>query len=305
MVISRSPLLWGPGGTLLGLILGLSLAFLLEMLNDLVRTPSDVRRFLHVPLLGVIPDADEDRAVDDVDLCRVVDEAPYSLLGECYRRCRTHLDLSCEEPFKTLLVAGGQPGDGRTSVACNLAEAFAAKYEKVLLIDGNLRQPGLHLAFPRDGSQEDSSAIGLTNVLMDEYSYLEAITPSGIEGLDLIYAGPPAPNPAELLAGHRMKDLIEGAAKEYDRVIIDTPPVLLVSDVKMLARLVDATLLVFNAATTKRGTAERTIFELQDVGARVVGCVLFGAEAMKGGYFRQQFKAYRKYLKGHPVAGTA
>jgi len=105
------------------------------------------------------------------------------------------------------------------------------------------------------------------------------------------------PNPAELLAGHRMKGLIENAAKDYDRVIIDSPPVLLVSDVKMLARLADATLLVFNAATTKRGAAERTIFEFEDVGANLVGCVLFGAEAMKGGYFRQQFRAYRRYLK--------
>ena len=121
-------------------------------------------------------------------------------------------------------------------------------------------------------------------------------------GLDLIYAGSPMPNPAELLASHRMKELIETVAKDYDRIIIDTPPVLLVSDVKMLARLADATLLVFNAATTKRGAAERTIFELQDVGANVVGCVLFGAEAMKGGYFRQQFKAYRRYLK--PPAGS-
>ena len=110
MVISRNLLLWGPGGTMLGLILGLSLAFLVEMLNDLVRTPSDIRRFLHVPLLGIIPDADEDRAVDDVDLCHVVREAPYSLIGECYRRCRTNLELSTDEAFKTLLVASGQAG---------------------------------------------------------------------------------------------------------------------------------------------------------------------------------------------------
>jgi len=303
MVLSRNLLLWVPGGTMLGLILGLSLALLVEMLNDLVRTPSDVRRFLHVPLLGVIPDANEDRAVDDLDLCHVVDEAPYSLLGECYRRCRTNLELSTSDPFKTLLVASGQAGDGKTSLACNLAAAFVAKYEKVLLIDGNLRQPGLHLAFPQDSSdeQDDADEVGLTNVLNGECTCEEAIRSSGVEGLDLICAGPRMPNPAELLAGPRMKELIEAVAKEYDRVIIDSPPVLLVSDVKMLARLVDATLLVFNAAATKRGTAERTVFEFEDVGAKVIGCVLFGAEAMKGGYFRQQFRAYRRYLKPQPA----
>ncbi len=307
MVMSRHMLLWIPGGTMLGLILGLALTFLIEMLNDLVRTPSDVRRFLPIPLLGVIPDANEDRAVDDVDLCHVVRDAPYSLLGESYRRCRTNLDLTGETALKTLLVASGAPGDGKTSVACNLATAFVAKYEKVLLIDANLRQPSLHLAFPRTGGQEstDTRRQGLTSVLTGECDYQEAIRPSPTAGLDLIYAGPPTASPAEVLAGYRMKELIEGVAQHYDRVIIDSPPVLLVSDVKVLARIVDATLLVFNAATTTRGAAQRTVFELQEVDARVVGCVLFGAEAMKGGYFRQQFKAYRRYLQPQLAANSA
>ena len=307
MVLSRHYLLWIPGGTMLGLILGLSLAFLVEMVNDLVRTPSDIRRFLGVPLLGVIPDANEDRAVDDVDLCRVVDEAPYSLLGESYRRCRTNLDLCGDAGFKTLLVASGNVGDGRTCVACNLASAFVAKFERVLLIDANLRQPSLHLAFPQETSDEGGGPrrAGLTSALTGECACTEAICPSAVEGLDLIYAGPPTASPAELLASHRMKELLENVAGRYDRVILDSPPVLLVSDVKMLARLVNATLLVFNAAATKRGAAERTILELQDVGANVIGCVLFGAEAMKGGYFRQQFKAYRRYLKSQLAANSA
>ncbi len=296
MVLSRSIFLWTPGGVMLGLILGLSLALLVEMLNDLVRTPSDIRRFLHVPLLGVIPDAYEDRAVDDIDLCDVVQAAPYSLLGESYRRCRTNLELSSPDPFKTLLIASGHPGDGKTSMACNLAAAFAAKYEKVLLIDGNLRQPSLHIAFSSD-EPSDRDQIGLTSLLLGDCTIPEAVRPSNIAGLDLILAGPPAANPAELLASHPMKDLIESVAREYDRIIIDSPPVLLVSDVKILARLVDATLLLFNAATTRRGAAERAIFEFEEVGAHLVGCVLFGAEAMKGGYFRQQFRAYRRYLK--------
>jgi succinoglycan biosynthesis transport protein ExoP len=307
MVISRHLLLWIPGGTMLGLIMGLSFAFLIEMLNDLVRTPSDIRRFLDVPLLAVIPDANEDRAVDDVDLCRVVDSAPYSLLGESYRKCRTNIELLSDTPLKTLLVASGSPGDGRTSVACNLAAAFVAKFEKVLLIDGNLRQPGLHLAYPLETSDEDACEHrpGLTSILKGECDYHEAIQPGRAEGLDLICAGPPTANPAELLASRRMKELIETVAHNYDRVVIDSPPVLLVSDVKILAKLVGATVLVFNAAATRRGAAERTICELRDVGANVIGCVLFGAEAIKGGYYRQQFKAYRRYLKAQLAATPA
>ncbi len=306
MVLSRHMLLWIPGGTMLGLMFGLALAFLVETLNDLVRTPSDVRRHLRLPLLGVIPDADEDRAVDDVDLCHVVEKAPYSLLGESYRRCRTNLDLSGAAAGKMLLVSSGSPGDGKTSVACNLATAFVAKHERVLLIDANLRLPSLHRAFPRQdaGDAEKKHRGGLTGLLTGQCTIKEAIEPSGIRGLDLIYAGPPTSSPAELLACVQMKQLLEAMAKSYDRVVIDSPPVLLVSDVKVLARLVDATLLVFNAARTKRGAAQRTIFELQDVGARVIGGVLFGAEAMKGGYFRQQYKAYRRYLKPQLAASA-
>jgi capsular exopolysaccharide synthesis family protein len=206
-----------------------------------------------------------------------------------------------------VLVASGNPGDGRTCVACNLASAFVAKFERVLLIDGNLREPSLHLAFPRQTPDEGggSRRVGLTSVLTGECAYAEAISPSCVEGLDLIYAGPPTANPAELLASHQMKELLQNVAARYDHVILDGPPVLLVSDVKMLARLVDATLMVFNAAATKRGAAVRTVAELQDIGANVVGCVLFGAEAMKGGYFRQQFKAYRRYLKSQVAANSA
>ena len=133
----------------------------------------------------------------------------------------------------------------------------------------------------------------------------EAVHPSGLAGLHLIYAGPPTTNPADLLAGRPMKELIEKVTGSYDRVIIDSPPVLLVSDVKMVARLADATLLVFNASTTRRGAAQRTIRELQEVGANTIGCVLFGAEAMKGGYFRKEFKAYREYLKPQLAASSA
>jgi capsular exopolysaccharide synthesis family protein len=304
--MSRHFLLWVPGGTMLGMMFGLALGFLIEMLNDLVRRPSDVQRFLRLPLLGVIPDADEDRAVDRIDLCHVVAEAPHSLLGEAYRRCRTNLDLHGDGTWKTLLVAGGNPGDGRTSLACNLACAFVAKYERVLLIDANLRQPSLHLAFvPGTPGDSASRQPGLTDILTGQCDRDEAICPSGLEGLDLIYAGSPTAAPAELLASHRMRTLIASVAKDYDRVIVDSPPVLLVSDVKVLARLVDGTLLVVNAAATKRGAAQRMLCELQEVGADVIGCVLFGAEAMKGGYFRQQFKAYRRYLKPQLAAGSA
>jgi len=101
-----------------------------------------------------------------------------------------------------------------------------------------------------------------------------------------------------------MEELLTKHRKSYDYVIIDGPPVLLVSDAKVLAGVVDATLLIFNAAATSRGAAQRTIRELKDVNARIVGCVLFAARSIKGGYFQEQFKSYRKYQKKAQLAGS-
>jgi len=306
MVFSRQWWLWFPSGTILGLLFGLGLAFLVELANDLVRTPSDVARFLRIPLLGVVPDASQDSQVRGIELCHAVRQAPYSVVSESYRHCRTNLKLSgAAESLKTLLVSSGMPGDGKTSVAVNLAETFVAADKKVLLIDANFRQPNLHSVFPKAerhvaGERFD---FGLSSVLTHQCAAREAVRSSGVEGLDIIDCGPLPANPAELLGSLRMEELLREHRRSYDHVIIDGPPVLLVSDAKVLARLVDATILVLNAAATSRGAAQRTIRELKEVRANIVGCVLFGARAIKGGYFREQFKSYRRYQTKAQLAG--
>ena len=291
--------LYFPGGTVLGLMLGVGLTFLIELLNDLVRTPRDVGRYLHIPLLGVIPDEAEDEQVRDVDLCLAVRQAPYSIISESYRRFRANLKLSGPgESSKVLLISSGVAGDGKTSVAVNLAMTFIAESKKVLLIDANFWQPGLHTLFPKTQDESDKqSARGLSNILSGQYGYEEVIRSSGIEGLDVIDSGPLPSNLAELLGGPQMKQLIEQQRQSYDYVIVDGPPVLLVSDTKVLARLVDGTVLVFNAGTTRRGAALRTIGELRQVNATIVGCVLFAVRSIKGGYFHEQFKSYQEYQK--------
>ena len=305
MVFSRQWYLWFPGGTMLGFMLGVGLAFLVELTNDLVRTPSDVAKFLRIPLLGVIPDASEDSQVRRIELMSVVRLAPYSVISESYRRCRANLKLSgTAESLKTLLVSSGMAGDGKTSVAVNLATTFVAADKKVLLIDANFRLPNLKRLFPKIQTDEleeklevESFDFGLSSVLMNQCGSKEAIRPGGIEGLDVIDAGPLPANPAELLGSPWMEELLGRQRNNYDHIIIDGPPVLLVSDAKVLARLVDTTILVFNAATTSRGAAQRTISEFKDVNANIVGCVLFAVRSMKGGYFHEQFKSYRKYEK--------
>lgn len=289
-----------PGGTILGFIFGIGLAFALELLNDLVRTPRDVTRFLHIPLLSVVPDADEDEQVRDIDLCHVVRQAPYSIISESYRRCRTNIKLSGSDgSVRTLLISSGAAGDGKTSVAVNLAAAFVAENKKVLLIDANFRRPSLQTIFPKPAEDEQvrQSEFGLSSLLMGLCSYEDAKRSDVIEGLDIIDSGPLPSNPAELLGSYRMEQLIKDRRKNYDYIIVDGPPVLLVSDAKVLAKIVDGTVLVFNAAATRRGAAQRTIRELQVVDARIVGCVLFAVKALKGGYFHEQFRSYREYQK--------
>jgi succinoglycan biosynthesis transport protein ExoP len=287
-----------PGGTMLGFMFGVGLAFLIELLNDLVRTPRDVSRYLHIPLLGVIPDADEDDQVQDIDLCHVVRQAPYSIISESYRRLRTNLKLSGPvESLKVLLVASGMAGDGKTSVAVNLATTFVAENKKVLLIDANFWQPALYTIFPKQAVEAKQAEFGLSTLLVGRCGCQEVIRPSGIEGLSIIDSGPLPSNPAELLGGAQMKQLVEQQRGNYDYIIVDGPPILLVSVAKILAKLVDGTILVFNAAATRRGVAQRTISELREVDAAVVGCVLLGAKAMKGGYFHEQFKSYEEYQK--------
>jgi len=140
---------------------------------------------------------------------------------------------------------------------------------------------------------------------MRQCSSDEAVRPSEIDGLDIIDGGPIPANPAELLGSVYMKDLLNEQRKKYDHIIIDGPPVLLVSDATVLAGLVDATIVVFNATATSKGAAQRTIRELKAVNAKIAGCVLFAARAIKGGYFQEQFKSYRKYQKAQLARSKA
>ena len=301
MVFSRQWWLWFPTGMILGFLFSVGLAFIVELANDLVRTPSDVARYLRIPLLGIIPDASEDRQVRRIDPCHVVRKAPYSVTSESYRLCRTNLKLSGPaESMKVILVSSGMTGDGKTSVAANLAAAFVAANKKVLLIDTDFRHPAIKSVFPKvsnDASKAGHYDFGLSSVLMRQCPLRKAIRSSGIDGLDIIDCGPLPANPAELLGGALMVELLRELRKHYDHILIDGPPVLLVSDARVLAGIASTTILVFNASATKKGAAQRTIRELRNVNSRIIGCVLFSARAIKGGYFQEQFKSYRRYQK--------
>jgi capsular exopolysaccharide synthesis family protein len=291
-----------PGGFALGMMLGLGLAFMVELMNDLLRSPSDVMRHLKVPLMGTVCHVDDDEGIDGVDLCHVVRQAPYSIMSECYRQLRTNLRLSKTDgqAKKALFVTSGQADDGKTTVAVNLASTFVAEERRVLLIDANFRRPTMSNLFPHsaaDGSPIDTSGFGLSNYLMGQCDTEDqVIRNSGIEGLFVIDSGPLPANPAELLSGQRMKTLLEHCKSNFDYVIIDGPA-MLVSDSKTLAALADNTLLVFNTANTHRGAAIRMLREMREVHADIIGAVLVGVKTRKGGYFQEIYRSYQDYQR--------
>ncbi len=308
-ISSPKLLIYGPGGTMLGLMLGVGLAFLFEFANDLLKTPRDVSRQINAQLLGVIPDKNEDRQTKKLDSCEIVQKSPYSIISESYRRLRTNLKmLNGQLTSRSLLITSPMPGDGKTSVAVNLAMTLVAENKKVLLLDANFWKPTLHknlcYEFNESDEEDDKDEFGLSTLLVGLCGYEEVIRSSGIEGLDVIDAGIMPSNPAELLSGSRMEQLIKQQKKSYDYVLIDGPPVLLVSESKVLAKLVDDAILVFNANNTRKGMAQRTVRELKEVNTNVTGCVLYSVKSMRGGYFQEHYKRYNEYQKSQLARAT-
>ncbi|HEG44731.1 MAG TPA: polysaccharide biosynthesis tyrosine autokinase [Phycisphaerales bacterium] len=293
-----------PAGMMFGLMLGAGLAFAIELLNDLLRSPSDIAKHLRMPLLGAIYHSDEDDDLEDVDLCHVVRQAPYSIMSESYRQFRTNLQLSDPtKKHKVLFITSGGADDGKTCVAANLVSTLIAEGRKVLFIDSNFRRPSSTMMFPRtetDGSIPEHADYGLSNYLMGQCTCEEVIRPGGLTGLDIVDSGPLPSNPAEILGGPNMKNLLAKCRETYDYVIIDGPPLLL-TDAKTLASIVDGTIVVFNTEITKRGTAQRTMRELRRIKANVVGSVLIGVRSMKGGYFEEKIRLYQEYQEGQII----
>ncbi|MFH1615669.1 MAG: polysaccharide biosynthesis tyrosine autokinase [Planctomycetota bacterium] len=307
VVSSPQLLVYIPAGFLLGFFLGIGLTFVIELLNDTVRMPGDVHKYLHIDLLGVVPDAHEDDQLEGVDLCHVVRQAPYSIISEAYRQIRTNLRLSNSPGEKTLLITSPEAEDGKTCVAANLAAAFVAEDKRVLLIDINFCRPTSPKIFPRVTTDQyfEADTLGLSNLLAGQCEDDNSIIRhTGIEGLDVIDCGPLPSNPTELLCGLRMEQLLQAQSDFYDYILIDGPPLLVVSETKIMASKVDRTILVVNAASTRRGIARRAISELNEANAIIAGCVLFGAKSMKGGYFQKRFEAYQKYQREHLSAAV-
>lgn len=281
-------LVWIPAGTFFGLLVSVGLAMLLELVDKSVRTPRDVNR-AHLPVLGTIPTTDDDEVeIDRVETACL--DAPHSVVAEAFRNLRANLFFSAPaEQQGVILVTSPSGGNGKTTVATNLAISIALSGRRVLLIDANFRRSALPRVFP------GIRAEGLSNILIGQGELKDFVSKTNVPGLDVLSAGPLPPNPAELLGSSYLRDVVVDARSRYDQVIFDGPPVLLVSDAMVLAGAVDGVMLVCEYRNTSRGALQRTQANLEAINVRIFGAVLNKVQSRAGGYFRKQYREFYQY----------
>ncbi len=285
-----------PLGAFAALALSVGFALLLEISDKSVRTPRDVMR-TQLPVLGTIPTTDDDEVdIEHVETACL--EAPHSVVAEAFRNLRANLFFSAPaEQQGVILVTSPSGGNGKTTIATNLAISIALSGRRVLLIDANFRRSAIPRIFP------NTRVEGLSNILIGQGFLKDYVSETSVPGLDVLSAGPIPPNPAELLGSSYLRDVVVDARSRYDQVIFDGPPVLLVSDAMVLAGAVDGCLLVCQYRKTSRGALQRSQTNLEAIGARIFGAVLNEVQTRAGGYFRKVYREFYDYQDTEDEAG--
>lgn len=267
---------------LLGLALGVGLAFLRERLDDRLRGRSDIERTLNAPVLATIPRVQMSKKAR-FDL--VTRAQPRSSAAEAYRSLRTNLQfLISQQNLRSVLVTSPSAAEGKTSTSGNLAVVLAQAGQRVILVSADLRRPTLERYFGTDTEPGLSEWLSETDEEIWRF-----IQDPGIPNLRVIASGPVPGNPAELLTSRRLRTLVDALEGCCDLVLIDSPPSLAVADASILASHVDGVLLVVNAATTHRSAAARAKEELERVGASLLGCIYNAYDATSSPYYYQPY----------------
>jgi len=291
-------------GTLAGLMLGIMLAFGQEALDHSIKSAEELEVLLAIPTLGTIPlyrvpratraygllkgTSGPDAAARDVALA--VAERPSSVIAEAYRSLRTSVLLSlADHPPKTLLVTSAAAGDGKTVTSVNLAMALAQRKGPVLLVDADLRKWAITRIFNCDTKKGLSSALAGVDTLEQVLQQYEAVP-----NLWILPAGPLCPSPADLLSSETMIALLEKVSERFQHVVIDTPPVMAVTDATILSPMVDGVVLVAQGARTSKALLLRTCRILDGAGARILGFALNKFE------YRNDYYGYYYYGHGTP-----
>jgi len=275
---------------LVSAMLGLGLAFLLEHLDDTIKSPDDVSEALGQSTLGAVG-----RLAKGEKELTVVAQPP-SPVAEAFHALCTNLRFSSiDKPLRTLLVTSPGPREGKSLIVANLATAMAQSGLKVVAVDADLRRPRLHQLFGLDLPAEStgkSTPWGLTGSLLVGCADGRLYS-TQMEGLKVLPSGELAPNPIEMISSQRMPKLLHDLAQQADMVLVDCPPVLPVADAAALAPAVDGVLLVLEAGRTPREAARHAVENLRQVGANLVGVVLNGVSTHKGSYYYYHHEYYR------------
>jgi capsular exopolysaccharide synthesis family protein len=286
-----------PIGAVLGLIFGLMLGFTIESLDNTVKSPEAAEELVGAPLLGVVPMLSQSRQhsmADAPERDLAVFKDPTSLAAEACRSIRTNmLFISAQKEFSLFSVTSPGPQDGKTTVAINLAVTMAQAGGRILLIDADMRRPRVHKSF---GLKSDK---GISSVMAGDMELKNAICKSEVPNLDILPCGPMPPNPAELLHTERFRQILAQCRGNYDRVILDSPPIGPVTDPAIIGGSTDGVVLVLRAGHTTREATQFARRQLGDAGARILGLVINQTDR-KGsgyGYGYGYYTAYGRYYR--------
>ncbi len=257
---------------LIGIVLGAGAALLLEQLDESAILPEDFQNKLGVPLLGSVP------AIRNADPIELLSD-PKSIVSEAYLSILTGLQFSTSHGTpRSLLTASTQPGEGKSTTALAIAQSIAKVGKQVVLIDGDMRNPSIHKVLHTDNKS------GLSNLLVGDGTLDQHLLRTETPNLWAISSGPIPPNPAELLAGSTLEEVLHDALARFDHVVIDGPPVLGLADSPLLASAVEATIFVIEARRTRTGQARQAIRRLKAVRTPIVGAVLTKLDIQQAGY---------------------
>jgi len=285
---------------MVGILLGCVLALFNEYLDNSVKTPEEVEQLVSLPALGIIPSVASvngrsaqrvlpgpDSKASTSDLATIVH--PQSVVSEAYRALRTSILLSTSKhPPQVILITSGQPREGKTTTALNLAITLAQRGDRVVLIDSDLRRPRVHRAF------QMTNQVGLSSYLAGAATIDQIVKPvSRLPNLFVITAGPTPPNPAELLSSEPVNALFDELRRQFDFVVLDSPPAITVADAMILAAHADGVIIVAHGGVTTRDSLRHARKLLSAANARMLGVVLNNVDMRSADY-----KYYYSYYYG-------
>jgi capsular exopolysaccharide synthesis family protein len=282
-------------GALVGAVLALGLVLAIDYLDDRIKTPEDITRKLRLPFLGLIPVV---RGTGTHPL--LSKEVPHEF-GEAFRALRTSLVFSCgTEGTRVIAMTSAQPIEGKTTTTCNMAIVLAFGGSRVLLIDADMRRPSVAKTLDMENN------VGLSHLLTGQATARQAIRPGPVQNLWVMAAGAEPPNPSELLASDRMKALIANVQKgPFDWILIDTPPVLAVTDAVIIAPWVSGVVYIIGSEMTQRRLAERAVETLMTSRPHLLGAVLNRVDIVRNKYYYSRYYGYKYknyYVKSSDAA---